>query len=394
MQFKMIISTLFLILLSFQIATAKVSSNKTIKKSIKRNVQAMSLEGVLWAPPDFTGQKASGYDSKAFQVPEPLKDDVNFWILIYTKYTTQQGVFHISGDTSRILAEIDLTNVFSNPKWGPIRREKEAKILIERERRNVARSNKIKNVKSIRLQMGLKDRMENAIYESGKYLPMMEKIFVERGLPKELTRVVFVESSFNTEAKSKVGASGLWQIMPDVGRKYKYLQKNYDKRDHPIYATKLAADIFKQNFNILDSWPLAVTSYNFGVGRMLKVRKKMGTTDATKIFASENVSKHIGFASRNFYATFLAALHVESHANLYFSEPFMVARPLELNQIYLAKDMKYDELLKKYNIPAKSFAALNVHVHSKYLKQGKVLPKGTLLSVPLDKNAKTADNSI
>lgn len=346
-----------------------------------------------WAPPTFGTQKAMGYDINTFAIPEPLKNEVNFWIKIYTHYSTRQGVFHISGDTDRILGEIDLTDVYLNPQWGPIRREKEAELIIERQRRLVAKKNNIKNVKSVRLQMGLKDRMQKAIFESGKYMPMMEEIFEKNNIPKELTRVVFVESSFNVEAKSKVGASGLWQIMPEVGRKYKYIQKNYDKRDHPMYATRLAMDIFKQNYRILNSWPLAITSYNFGVGRMLKVRKKMGTTDANQIFASTNVKKHIGFASRNFYATFLAALHVESHANLYFGEPFMVAKPLKLNNIYLTKSTKFEELVTKYKLNHREFAYLNMHVESKYLKPGRVIPKGTLISLPIQKTAELDSES-
>ncbi|MBC7755002.1 MAG: transglycosylase SLT domain-containing protein [Moraxellaceae bacterium] len=350
---------------------------------LANSVQAQESEKAFWKPPTFGEQKAMGYEYDTFTVPPPLKDEVNFWIKIYTQYTTTEGVFHVAGDINFILGEINLTDIYLNPKWGPIRRELEAKIVIERQRKFIAKRFGIKNPKTVRLQMGLKDRMQKAIFESGKYLPMMEQIFEENNIPKELTRVVFVESSFNPEARSKVGASGLWQIMPNVGRKYKYLQKSYDKRDHPKYATKLAADIFKQNFKILSSWPLAVTSYNFGVGSMLKVRKKMGTTEANKIFASEKVKKHIGFASRNFYATFLAALHVESHSNLYFGEPFFVAKPLNMESVYLAHDTKYEDLVQKYKMNSKEFKALNIHVESKFLKVGRLVPKGTLLSVPL-----------
>jgi membrane-bound lytic murein transglycosylase D len=343
---------------------------------------AQDKESMMWKPPTYGEQKAMGYEFSTFTVPPSLKDEVNFWIKIYTQYSTTQGLFHVAGDINSILGEIDLTDIYLNPKWGPIRREIEAKIVIERQRKFIARKHGIKDIKTVRLQMGLKDRMQKAIFESGKYLPMMEQIFEENNIPKELTRVVFVESSFNTEARSKVGASGLWQIMPNVGHKYKYIQKSYDKRDHPKYATKLAADIFKQNYKILNSWPLAVTSYNFGVGSMLKVRKKMGTTDANQIFSSNNVKKHIGFASRNFYATFLAALQVESHANLYFGEPFMVSKPLNMEYIYLAKDTKYDDLVSKYKLDYKEFKALNIHIESKFMKKGRTLPKGTLVSVP------------
>ncbi len=345
-----------------------------------------------WRPPVYGEQVGMGYDANTFAIPEALKEEVNFWIKIYTHYTTHQGVFHVAGGINQILGEIDLTDVHLNPKWGPIRREKEAELIIKRQRQRIAKEKKM-DIKNIRLQMGLKDRMQKAIYESGKYLPMMEEIFEKHKLPKELTRVVFVESSFNTLAKSKVGASGLWQIMPAVGRKYKYLHKSYDKRDHPQYATELAADIFKQNYRILKSWPLAVTSYNFGVGRMMKVRKKLKASDAQGIFGSQKLKKHIGFASRNFYATFLAALHVEAHANIYFGEPFMVAQPLKLKHIYLTRNTKFEEIVKKHNLENQEFKKLNVHIESRLLRKGRVLPKGTLVSVPVeDSREKVADS--
>lgn len=339
----------------------------------------------LWSPPQYGTQSALGYDINSFSVPSPLKSEVDFWIKIYTQYTTRQGVFHRTGNIDEILGEIDLTDVYLNPQWGPIRKEKEAERIIERQRKLIAKKHNIKNHKTVRLQMGLSDRMRTAIFESGRYLPMMEKIFKEKNIPVELTRLVFVESSFNVEAKSKVGASGLWQIMPAVGKKYKYIKKDYDKRDHPEYATKVAADILKQNYQILKSWPLAVTSYNFGVGRMLKVQKKMKEDDAVEIFSSPHLKKHIGFASRNFYATFLAALHVESHANIYFGEPMMVAEPQKVKNIYLEKPTLVSDLVKKYNLTHQEFKKMNTHVTNKHLKLGGKIPKGTLITLPSEK---------
>ncbi len=61
----------------------------------------------LWAPPTYGVQSARGYDVHTFATPEPLKKEVDFWIQIYTKYTTKQGVFHRSGNIDEIIGEID-----------------------------------------------------------------------------------------------------------------------------------------------------------------------------------------------------------------------------------------------------------------------------------------------
>lgn len=356
---------------------------------INRIPQNIYSQQTAWAYPKYEFQNALGYEKNVFQTPTTLQTEVEFWIDIYTKYTTHQGVFHISGDVEKIIGEIDLTDVYLNQKYGPIRREKEAEVLIRRKRQQIANQYKIKNIKTIRLQMGLKDRMKTAIFESGRYLPMMEEIFKKQNLPIELTRLVFVESSFNIHAQSRVGASGLWQIMPILGKKFKYIDNRQDMRNHPRSATILAAKILKQNYQILKSWPLAVTSYNFGVGSMLKVQKKLKTNDDQQIFNSANLKKHIGFASRNFYATFLAALYVESHANIYFGEPMMIAKPLKLDQFQLEAKADFDQIIKKYNIDATSFKKMNVHILSKHLKSGKMIPKGTLINIPSNKVATT-----
>lgn len=357
------------------------------KKAERAPAAILDPNSRLWSPPVFGEQKAMGYDAYTFEVPPALQAQVDFWIKIYTQYTTHQGVFHIAGDTEHILGQIDLTDVFLNQKWSPIRREKEAERIIERQRKRIAAENKIKNIKTVRLQMGLKDRMEKAVFQSGRYIPMMEEIFEKQNIPKELVRVVFVESSFNVEARSRVGASGLWQIMPILGKKFKYIENSYDKRDHPYYATLLAAKILKQNYNILKSWPLAVTSYNFGVGSMLKVQKKLSSKDAKEIFSSDNLKKHMGFASRNFYATFLAALHVESHANIYFGEPMVVAKSYEVENVHLAQKIKVDAFIEKHSMTLEEFKSMNPHIKNKFLRTGQVLPKGTLVTVPANKIA-------
>lgn len=342
-----------------------------------------------WVPPNWQTYHAIGYDTNTFKVPDGLKKSVDFWIQIYTKYTTQQGVFHVAGDTDQILGDFDLTQVYANQKWSPIRRELEAEILIKRQKKLLASRFKM-DVKKIRLQMGLKDRMQQAIKVSGYYLPQMEKIFEQEKIPKELTRVVFVESSFNIFAESKVGASGLWQIMPRVSRKFNYMQDAQDLRNHPIYATKLAAKIFKQNYQILKSWPLAVTGYNHGVGSMMKHVKKYKSNDISYLIDNVGASKSFGFASRNFYATYLAALYVESHANLYFPEPVYKYQELQVRSVKVVKPMPYHELLSYFGQDRLKLRLYNPHIKTSYLKAGKSLPKGVIANLPKEDKAKIA----
>lgn len=335
-----------------------------------------------WSPPQWMQTKSMGYDEKTFSVPDGLKTEVDFWIKIYTKYSTQQGVFHYSGDTEMVLGEIDLSQVYANQKWSLIRKELESEIIIRRQKKILAARYKIKDINKIRLQMGLKDRMREAIQLSGRYLPMMEKIFQEKNLPLELTRVPFVESSFNILAGSKVGASGLWQVMPAVANRYGYFSEAQDLRNHPVYATLVAAQIFKENYKILKSWPLAVTAYNHGVGSLGKIVKKYKSNDISYLINNVGSKRTFGFASRNFYATYLAALHIEKNANLYFPEPIYLEDEIKIKYFKLKKKLPYEKFAATFDNDREKLKLFNPHLKTSYLKPGRILPAGIIVNIP------------
>lgn len=376
------------LLLVFSLIGPTAEANKTKKREPQAITQILSE---TWKAPEFSVQDFLGYQGDTFNVPDGMQKEVDFWIKIYSQYTTKQGVFHFKNDLENILGEVDVTDVYANTKWSAVRKELEAGIVIRRQKRLLAKKLGIKDPKTIRLQMGLKDRMLDAIQLSGRYLPMMERVFKEENIPLELTRVVFVESSFNNEAGSRVGASGLWQIMPIIAKKSKYIDKAHDLRQHPYYATKLAAKILKQNYQILNSWPLAVTAYNHGVGSLGKIIKKYKSNDISYLIKNVESKKSFGFASRNFYATFLAALYVESHANLYFPEPILKEAEMKLKDIRIKKKVTYDDLLLAFDNDKQKLKYYNPQLNNKYMKTKKVLPKGTVINIPDGNTSPLAD---
>src|SRR4029078_12446805 len=122
-------------------------------------------------------------------------------------------------------------------------------------------------------------------------------IFRQEGLPIELTRLPFVESSFNLRARSKVGATGLWQFMRSTARLYMRMDASADERNDPLRATRAAAKKLRDNFEMLQSWPLPITAYNRGPSGVKRLTEKLGTTDIVDII---DVRKgHFGFASAN-----------------------------------------------------------------------------------------------
>jgi membrane-bound lytic murein transglycosylase D len=317
-----------------------------------------------------------------FQVPNALSDRVNFWIKIYSHYSTTQGVFHLVEDPSVVLGDVDLTEIFEDDKLSAYHKKEMIKAVVQRRKAVLMDKFKIKDPRQVRLQMGLRDRMKKAMYISGKYLDKMETIFKKEGMPIELTRLVFVESSFNVHAQSKVGASGLWQIMPSVAREKGYITAHHDKRNHPIEATKLAASILKQNYGDLKSWPLAITAYNHGLTGVKRMLKRNKADSIDDLIDSDNVTRTWGFASENFYACFLAVLEVERNATELLGEDLVKANALSYKEFKLKSKKPKAEVIEWFDGSLTRFRQMNPHLNWARIKKSKFVPAGVSLMVP------------
>ncbi|HEY1078664.1 MAG TPA: lytic murein transglycosylase, partial [Bdellovibrio sp.] len=153
-----------------------------------------------WRAPTFAEQnKALGYSENAFAIPKGMEKQVQFWVDIYTKYSSNQGVIHDAENVENVYEVVDLTGLTTE-------RAKQKKI--DQVKAIIGLKLNKEEKDRLRFQLGQKDRMQEAIFFSGRYLEEMEKIFRDAGVPMELTRLAVVESSFNIMARSKVGASG------------------------------------------------------------------------------------------------------------------------------------------------------------------------------------------
>ncbi|KYG68362.1 lytic murein transglycosylase [Bdellovibrio bacteriovorus] len=329
-----------------------------------------------WRAPIFADQSAAlGYNESAFSIPKGMEKQVQFWIDVYTKYTTEQGVIHDAENVETVYEIVDLKGLKTE-------REKQKKVD-EVKKIIAARLATPEEGERLRFQLGQKDRMQDAIFYSGRYLEDMEKIFRDSKVPVELTRLAFVESSFNIMARSKVGASGIWQIMPYTARPYKMISPVVDKRNHPLEATKLAAKLLRQNYGMLESWPLAVTGYNHGPTGVLKMTKSYETRELGELIQNVRSRKSFGFASRNFYASFLAALEVEKNANKYYGS-VVWSKPLPAQDLKLPVSVKYKEIVSWFDGDDSKAQVYNPHLTHK-ARKGHPIPAQTVISVPKDK---------
>lgn len=232
----------------------------------------------------------------------------------------------------------------------------------------------------IRSQRGLKEKTRNAVIISGRYMARMEAVFRSYGLPTELTRIPFVESSFNVKAYSKVGAAGMWQFMPSSARIYMRLNDVVDDRRDPWLSTEGAARHLRDDHRALQDWGLAVTAYNHGRSGVAKAARIAGSRNIADIVRRYS-SRSFGFASRNFYAEFLAAMEVERNYIQYFGP--LRREPLQyFDEVSTRHYVNFPTLARLAGMSTEQFHELNPAFHPHVVSGRLRVPPQARLRVP------------
>ena len=250
-----------------------------------------------------------------FPVTELVEAQAEFWYLIFSRFHSYHAVIHDIDQPNLIIDVIDFSKFSKKYNQGKPYKKSDRKRIIdkyvaryERAMRKVRRApNQVswnspmeKRILEVIVPMRLVLRifvepkhsfvckrvwqMNSKLHPRARlYLPYMERIFRNHGLPTELTRIVFVESMFNPKALSKVGASGVWQFMPATAKDYMLVNHYVDERNSPLKATEAAARFLKYNYRKLKSWPLAVTAYNHGANGMARAARTTNSKDLSFI---------------------------------------------------------------------------------------------------------------
>lgn len=338
----------------------------------------------------------------AFPLYPSLKTAVSFWKKVYTQYSTRQGIIH---DDRRLDIIYEVVWLEDQNRGGVAKvnqerikavKNKYQGILQSLAEGNPPQSEDEKRVlgffgtnadketlqaaqERVRFQLGQKDRFSEGLICSGKYLDEIKRIFRSRGLPEELAYLPHVESSFNYKAYSKFGAAGIWQFTHATGRRYMTIDYVQDERRDPIRAAHAAATYLKHNYDRLGSWPLALTAYNHGDSGMMRAKAACGG-DFEKIVREYN-GPSFGFASRNFYAEFLAALDVAVNYQKYFiglkPDP-----PVQYEEVVLPGYASIKVLANHFKTDVQTLREYNFALREPVFLGQKYVPKGYRLRLP------------
>lgn len=277
---------------------------------------------------------------------EGLEDRVTFWEKVFTIYGADDYIIHdrfrvnlIYAVTSEKERRDRVRSVRATLEQ--IRRKIAAPELMNDEERRIFDLISKTSVKMtpgniavlrqrIHVQRGIKERFRSGIIRSGKYLHYFEKVFEEMGLPAVISLLPLVESSFENSAYSRAGAAGIWQFTRSTGRQFMRVVPGRDDRLNPVIATHSAARLMKSNYEKFKSWPLAISAYNHGRSGIARAQSRHGS-DLPNIIRSYK-GRTFGYASKNFYAEFIAAANVYHNYQTYFGE-LGIAAPEDFSNV-------------------------------------------------------------
>ena len=338
---------------------------------------------------------------ETFPQPAELQPDVDFWVDVFTTYGNDEGVLHDNRDLGVVYARMAMPEKLS-------RRERQRRVEKRRKELQAAlrslASGKRSNLSAeearilalwpagvsdkilgdavgrIRYQQGLRDRFEDGLQRSGRWRDHVNDEFAALNVPIEIAALPHVESSYNPAARSHVGASGIWQFTRSTGRRFMRVDHVVDERNDPFAATRAAGQLMAYNYSITGNWPMAITAYNHGLGGVRRAMREYGDTAYVDILRKYD-GRAFGFASRNFYVAFLAAMEVDQNVEKYF--PGVRAEsPTDYSVTELSTYVSVSGLTKAMGVSPRKLAQFNPALQETVWQESKYLPKGYELRYP------------
>lgn len=247
----------------------------------------------------------------------------------------------------------------------------------------------------IRCQDGNRDRFLEGLRRYGAYRDVVVDALKEASLPTDLQYLPFVESSYEPKARSRVGAAGLWQIMPRTGRRLGLtINSAVDERLDPVAASRAAARYLadsrdaltavarrsRPNVAAADLNPFIVTSYNYGVGGMSRALRQFGPDFVTVLERYRGRSFRV--AVKNFYASYLAARHVAINGHAYFGSVALYP-PLSDQHARLPRANSAGRVAKHFGVSVEDLKELNPALSGQVWRGRRLIPAGHELRLPV-----------
>ena len=201
-----------------------------------------------------------------------------------------------------------------------------------------------------------KKAIEDLMALSSYYFPMFEQQLDRHNIPLEIKYLAIVESSLNPRARSRVGATGLWQFMYATGKMHGLDVSSYvDERMDPMMATEAAAKYLSTLYRVFEDWDLVLASYNSGPGNVSKaIRRSGGSTDYWEL------RPHLPRETAGYVPAFLAIMYVFEFAEEHgFQPPQALTTYFETDTIRTRRVLTFDEIAEVTGVEKELLQFLN-----------------------------------
>lgn len=351
-----------------------------------------------------------------FDCPQALHRRIHFWIEIFGRHGTESAVLHDRDQPEKVYSVVRSPNGCGGrkaPKAVERERTKIKQSLVslankrskrqklthqEQQLSSLFKNQSISEIRQassrIRCQSGNATRFQHALKRFGAHQPIISQALETYGLPQGIQYLPFVESAYSATNYSSVGAAGLWQLMPRTATHLGLLVNPViDERYDPEISTLGAIRYLQHSFEVLapaarridanvslaEIYPFVMTSYNFGLSGMLKAMNEVGVNfvDVLDKYQSNNFQ----VAVKNFYASFLAARHVATHHEQFFSS-IDKNKPADTVSAINNKPRQAKKIARHFGISIDQLKHHNPALKPGVWKGRHLVPEGFKLQIP------------
>ncbi len=198
--------------------------------------------------------------------------------------------------------------------------------------------------------------LERLMTMSQYYFPLFEQELDNYDIPLEIKYLAIVESALNPRAKSRVGATGLWQFMFSTGKMYGLDVSSYvDERSDPIKSTKAACQYLAKLYEIFGDWDLALAAYNSGPGNVTKAIRRSG---GYKNYW--NIRPFLPRETAGYVPAFLATMYIFEYAQEHGFNPKKAEIPyFKTDTVHVKKTITFDQISELLDIEVEKLQFLN-----------------------------------